>query len=194
MRFLILLLLIPALQGCLPPPPPPHSVNVDKQIFQSRHWNLAVLDLEYKPIEGTQQAGVVSSVSASSDAGQVVASLLANEFGKLGNISIVERGQMNELLGEQKLQMSGVIDSRTAKEIGKILGADAVVIGSVSDYVSWTALLLPGSTVSFSMRMIDVQTGKVIISGSITKSDDFSIAFQNAQNLAQQLITEVAAQ
>jgi len=167
---------------------------VDKQIFQSRHWNLAVLDLEYKPIEGTQQAGVVSSVSASSDAGQVVASLLANEFGKLGNISIVERGQMNELLGEQKLQMSGVIDSRTAKEIGKILGADAVVIGSVSDYVSWTALLLPGSTVSFSMRMIDVQTGKVIISGSITKSDDFSIAFQNAQNLAQQLITEVAAQ
>ena len=193
MRFLILLILIPALQGCFPPPPPPHSVNVDKEVFHSRHWNLAVLDLEYKPLEGTQLAGVVSSVSASPDAGQVVASLLANELGKLGNVSIVERGQMSELLGEQKLQMTGVIDSSTAKEIGKILGADAVVTGSVSDYVNWTAVLLPGSTVSFSMRIIEVQTGKVITSGSITKSDDFSIAFQNAQNLAQQLISEVAA-
>ncbi|MBL6999625.1 MAG: hypothetical protein ISR73_07170 [Gammaproteobacteria bacterium] len=194
MRFLFLLLLIPTLQGCFPPPPPPLSVNVDKEVFLSRHWNLAVLDLDYTALEGSQLAGVVSSVSAASNAGQVVASLLANELGKLTNISIVERGQMNNLLGEQKLQMSGIIDSSSAAEIGKILGADAVVIGNVFDYVNWTAMLLPGSTVSFSIRMINVQTGKVISSGSITKSDDFTVAFQNAQNLTRELISEFAQQ
>ena len=193
MRFFILLLLVSVTQACTPPPPKA-SINVEKEVFLSRHWNLAVLDLEYMPIEGTHQAGVVSSVSGAEDAGKIIASLLANELGRLNNISIVERNQMNDLLDEQKLQMSGVIDSSTASEIGKILGADAVVIGSVSDYANWTAVLVPGSTVSFSMRMIDVETGKVITSGSITKVKEFTVAFENAQNLARLLVAEIGQQ
>jgi curli biogenesis system outer membrane secretion channel CsgG len=191
MRFLLTILLLPVLTACLSPQAGPR-INVEQDLFASRHWNLAVMDLDYTPIEGQHKDMLVTAVSAGPNAGKAIASLLANEFSRLSNIAVIERGQMEKLLQEQKLQMSGVSSESSAVEIGEIIGADAVVVGEVSDYSSWSSLIGNGSTVSFSARMIDVKTGKLIASGSISKIEHMMLAFQNAQNLAAQLVEQIA--
>ena len=192
MRIITLLLLMPGLIACLAQPEP--NISVDKELFNSRHWNLAVLDLKYTALEQAGQTGTVIFQSAGADAGEVIASLLAGELANLSNINLVERGQIKNVLGEQKLQMTGVVDSSSAVEIGKILGADAVLIGNVFDYLSWSSLAIPGSTVSYSMRIIDVETGKVLTSGSTSKVENFTTAFQNAQNQTRTLVSKITPQ
>ena len=193
MRLLFALLIIPLLAACLPPQADPR-VNVEKDLFAARHWNVAVMDLDYSPLEGKHQDMLVTAVSAGPDAGRTIASLLANELARLDNVAVIERGQMGKLLEEHKLQLSGITSESSAVEIGEILGADAVVVGEVSDYLSWTSLAGNGSTVSFSARMLDVKTGKVVASGSVSRIEKMMLAFQNAQNLAIQFVEQIQKQ
>ena len=45
---------------------------------------------------------------------------------------IVERNQLDKILKEQNIQISGFIDDEKAVEIGKLLGIDAIILGSLS--------------------------------------------------------------
>ena len=51
-------------------------------------------------------------------------------LGKRGEVHIVERGRLEAAMEELKLGMSGVTDPETAVELGKALGAAAVMVGS----------------------------------------------------------------
>ena len=53
---------------------------------------------------------------------------------------IVERSQLVRILDEQKIGLSGMINEQQAAELGKILGVNAIIIGSVSseDSDTWT--------------------------------------------------------
>ena len=191
MRFLMIVCLLPLLAGCLAAQNQP-SVNVKKDLFHGREWNIAILDLEYQPIVGKHQDALVVAVSADANAGRTIASLLANEMSGLDNVTIVERGQVERVMEEQKLQLSGAVSSASAVQIGEMLGADAVIVGEVSDYLNWTSLIGNGTTVSFTIRMTDVKTGKVVFSSSVSKVEHMVVAFQNAQNLARQIVSEIA--
>lgn len=48
--------------------------------------------------------------------------------------TVIERSQLERILDEQKLNMSGALDQETLKQIGKVLGVDALVLGSVTSY------------------------------------------------------------
>lgn len=47
---------------------------------------------------------------------------------------IVNRSQMQQILGEQAFAGSGVVDESTAAKMGKLLGVDAVIVGSVNGW------------------------------------------------------------
>lgn len=49
-------------------------------------------------------------------------------------IEVVERDNLQRLLNEQKLGMSGVVDESTASKAGKVLGLDYVVMGRLIGY------------------------------------------------------------
>jgi curli biogenesis system outer membrane secretion channel CsgG len=66
---------------------------------------------------------------------------------------VVERQRLQAVLGEQQLGASGALDPATVKRVGKVLGVDALVIGTVSD-------LTPS-------RSYVVQNGSVVV-GSVT--------------------------
>ena len=80
-------------------------------------------------------------------------------------LKIVERGMLDRLLGEQKLQQTGAIDPATAKQVGKLAGVDAIITGSVTDLQS---------NVGVNCRIIDTVTGDVFAAAQvkITKDDD----------------------
>jgi curli biogenesis system outer membrane secretion channel CsgG len=74
----------------------------------------------------------------------------------------VDRENIEELIDEQKFQVSGLTDESTAVEIGKLSGADIVVIGSIS-YV--------GKKYYMNIKLISVETGE-IIGSSIAEAAD----------------------
>jgi tetratricopeptide (TPR) repeat protein len=49
-------------------------------------------------------------------------------------VRVVDRSSMDAVLAEQKLQLSGVIDERTAVSVGQIVGAQALLTGTVLSY------------------------------------------------------------
>jgi len=79
------------------------------------------------------------------------------QLGKLGRFDIVERERITDLYDEQDLD-PGRVDQSTAVRLGKMLGAHAVVMGTVSDY-------RPGR-VSANVRMVTVETGEIAWQGS----------------------------
>lgn len=48
--------------------------------------------------------------------------------------TVIERSQLERILSEQKLNMSGALDQETLKQIGKVSGVDALVLGSITSY------------------------------------------------------------
>jgi|GEM_PF-5315936 len=51
-----------------------------------------------------------------------------------GKFRVVERKKLKEILEEQQFHLSGAVDSSTAVKIGKIIGAEAVITGSVTEF------------------------------------------------------------
>jgi hypothetical protein len=47
---------------------------------------------------------------------------------------VIERRQIDELLKEQSFALSGAVDPATVKQLGRILGVDALVLGSVTEF------------------------------------------------------------
>lgn len=78
---------------------------------------------------------------------------------------VIERAQLEKILEEQKLGLSGIIDPTTAAEIGKGIGVDAVVLGSVTR---------AGNSLSIDARLIDTENA-TIISAQDAYSNQISI-------------------
>ena len=92
--------------------------------------------------------------------------MLSTALFRTGNFVMVERSKIDKILEEQALQLSGAVDPKTAVEIGKILGAEAVVTGAVSEIGFQALSFLVNMTacrVSVDIRIIDVSTAKVLM-------------------------------
>lgn len=84
----------------------------------------------------------------------VIADNLAIRLQQTGKLRVMERSQMGRILQEQNFQQSGACDgSECAVQMGKLLGIDRIVVGSVG---------LVGSTYSLSLRLVDVSTGEAL--------------------------------
>ena len=78
-------------------------------------------------------AGFSYSDGRDSRDGGVVAERITTELVKLKKFKVIERKEIEKVFEELKLQRSGAIDSDSAKDIGKMLGADWVVVGTLTE-------------------------------------------------------------
>jgi curli biogenesis system outer membrane secretion channel CsgG len=65
--------------------------------------------------------------------GTGVSDMLATALVKSGKFVVVERKEIEKVLQEQKMGLSGVITEETAPQVGRMLGVDMLVVGSVSE-------------------------------------------------------------
>ncbi len=72
-----------------------------------------------------------------------------------GRFKVVERTQMKKLLSEAKLSLSGIISEDQAKAIGGILGADYLVIGSISKIGGYEKYIV-------NVRVVKSDTGEAV--------------------------------
>jgi len=70
---------------------------------------------------------------------------------------------LNHLLAEQNLGLSGLVDPASAARIGKLLGVEAIVTGTITDL---------GSSVRINARMIAVETASVFAVSSVSIEQD----------------------
>ncbi len=82
-----------------------------------------------------------------------VTSKMITRLVNLRRFKVIERSALDKIMKEQKLQASGIVDDRTAVSLGKLSGADAMILGTVS---------FIGGTGKVSARVIDVETGETI--------------------------------
>ena len=71
---------------------------------------------------------------------------------------VVEREKLEQVLEEQKISFTGMIDLATATRIGKMLGVEAVVVGTVADM---------GNSLDIRARLVDVEKGIAITAAQI---------------------------
>ena len=100
-----------------------------------------------------------------------------------------ERVNLKDLMKERGFQASDLSDPATATELGKLMGVQCVVNGNVSQYEIGSIPFLfffvfdkNVYRVSFSCRMIVVETGEVLWSASTTGTSYASL--EDAANIA----------
>ena len=98
----------------------------------------AVLDLEGRGISALEAATLTDR--------------MRSELVKTGAVTVVERGQMQQILSEQDFQLTGCTSDECAVEIGQMLGVTKMVAGSIGRI---------GSTFTVDLRIIQVGTGAI---------------------------------
>lgn len=92
--------------------------------------------------------------------GQFVAEELITQLsvgGKSGKFDVVERRQLARVLKEQELSDSSLFDADSIARIGKILGIEAIVTGSIADL---------GTDIKINARAISIETAKIFAAAS----------------------------
>ncbi|MFH0948673.1 MAG: CsgG/HfaB family protein [Elusimicrobiota bacterium] len=136
------------------------SVTIEKSAdtFVPPKKKISVVEFENKTAYGQKRLGTAAS------------DVLLTELGKSDKFILVERAKLDKVMEEQKLQTTGMIDSNTVAQMGKILGLDAIVVGSISQFgvktggsdyfVTQSKQQVAECTVD--IRVIEVETGKIL--------------------------------
>ncbi len=91
---------------------------------------VAVLNFDY----GTVQSWVAGIFGTNVDVGKGISDLLVQQLVTDGKYSVIERNAIDKILNEQNFSNSDRVDASTAAKIGKILGVDAVIMGSITQF------------------------------------------------------------
>src|SRR5437667_2353092 len=83
--------------------------------------------------------------------GDVAADLLTQDLLEHG-ADVVERQRLDALLREQNLATQNMLDPATVKKIGKILGVDAIFVGTVAANVPSQSYLVTSSRHGFNVN------------------------------------------
>jgi len=80
---------------------------------------------------------------------------------------VIERQRLDAVLKEQSLSASTSFDSATAKQLGKLLGVDAIFVGTVAESTPQTSYLVSGADNPIVTNVTQVSGGSVYSEGSV---------------------------
>ena len=82
-----------------------------------------------------------------------LAQMLITDMQGAENVTVVERAQLQAILDELELGHSGKVDPETAARVGKLLGAEWMVMGSYFEMMG---------TLRIDARLVRVETGEIV--------------------------------
>jgi TolB-like protein len=106
---------------------------------------------------GTRLALAVLPITGKGEAeryGDIVTDKMVTQLVNLRRFKVIERTALERILKEQEFQKSFMADEQTAVKAGKVAGADAIVIGTIS---------VVGGATRVNARVIDTETGEAIV-------------------------------
>lgn len=144
---------------------------------------VAVLSFEDAAVE----ASAAKALGTTQDVGASLAEVLVKELLKDGTYSLIERRAIDQVVKEQNFSNSSRADAKTAAAIGRLLGVDAIIMGSVTQFGLEESAVAVGAgplnritrgivtggkrvnataTVSLTARMVDTSTGEILTAAS----------------------------
>jgi len=110
------------------------AVIVDQHAFSQaapgRKPRVAVLDFDYATVQASSAAIFGNNV----DIGKGISALLVTDLVKSDSYSVIERSAIDKVLAEQDFSNSNRADPTTAARIGKVLGVDYIILGSITEF------------------------------------------------------------
>src|SRR6202167_313483 len=100
------------------------------QAPQGRKKRVAVFDFDYATVKTSTAALFGTDI----DVGKGISDLLVKNLVTDGTYSVIERKQLDKILAEQNFSNSNRADPASAARIGKILGLDAIIVGSITEF------------------------------------------------------------
>lgn len=94
---------------------------------------------------------------------KTIPDMLKSELSVEKNIIVLERQTMEDVLREQALSMTGLVDTATAQKVGKLLGAQYVINGTISR---------SGEKVRIDAKIIRVETGQLHSEKATAQNND----------------------
>ena len=137
----------------------PAAYNAYKQIADELLKNCDSAD------KAIAVAGFSYSDGHDSGDNNIVSERLTTELVKVRKIKVIERNEIDKVFAELKLQRTGSIDTDSAKTIGKMLGADWVVLGTLTE--------LPDKQIELNARLVGVESGEIINAASTRVTKDW---------------------
>ena len=75
-----------------------------------------------------------------------LAAMVIADLGKVKSVKVIERVQLQALLSEMRLGQTGIVDPKTAPRVGRLLGAEKLMVGSLASGSIQAAMSLSSST------------------------------------------------
>ncbi|MCS7232709.1 MAG: tetratricopeptide repeat protein [Synergistetes bacterium] len=118
---------------------------------------------------------------------RAITDMFITELWKTQMFSIVERSRLEAIAREHKLAQAGLVDASTAAQLGKLLGVEAIITGSITQFtlkkkggiipipqLGGIAVGESEANVTLDIRMISVETGEILLvakeTGQATRS------------------------
>src|SRR5436305_1317768 len=96
----------------------------------ARKKRVAIFDFDYATVRTNSAALFGSDV----DIGKGISDLLVKYLVKDGTYSVIERKAMDKILAEQNFSNSDRANPNSAAKLGKLLGVDAIIVGSITQF------------------------------------------------------------
>src|SRR5437763_11985654 len=96
----------------------------------ARKKRVAVMDFDY----GTVHKDVYALFGSDVDVGKGIVDLLVKHLVKDGIYSVIERKALDKILAEQNFSNSDRANPTSAAKLGKLLGVDAIIVGSITQF------------------------------------------------------------
>ena len=125
---------------------------------------VAVLDFDY----ATVHSFVTGLMGSDVDIGKGVAAQLLSDLAQNGTYTVLERAQLDRILNEQNLQQDARSDASSAARLGRLLGVDAIIIGSITTFQREDKNINLGmrretkATVAIDARIVQIGTGEIL--------------------------------
>jgi curli biogenesis system outer membrane secretion channel CsgG len=154
------------------------TIPAFSQDAPQRRPRIAVLDFDY----GTVHTSSAALFGTDIDVGKGIVDLLVTDLVKDGTYSVIERKALDKILAEQNFSNSDRANPASAAKIGKLLGVDAIIEGSITEFGdetqkrnlgggggNWHGFGVGGfghsktkANVAITARIINIDTGEIL--------------------------------
>jgi curli biogenesis system outer membrane secretion channel CsgG len=141
------------------------------QASTAQKRRIAVLDFD----GGSIGMNPIASGWMGQGASKGISDLIVNQLVNSGSYRVIERSKVQAIMREQDLGEAGRVDAGTAAKLGKLLGVEAVLVGSITQFAvdeKASGFNFGGlfgnsrhkstANVQLSARLIDTSTGEII--------------------------------
>ena len=141
---------------------------------------VAVMNFDY----GTVKTVVASIFGTDQDVGKGITDLMVQKLVQDGKYRVIERAALDKIIAEQNFNNSDRADATSASKLGRILGVDTIILGSITKFgrddkkvggvagghSGWTGAIAgmgkkeSKAEVAITARLVNTTTGEILAS------------------------------